>query len=375
MEPRTSENAFEPLREAAISDSVLTHPALMAQGMVVDGSVLLRKIIATAKVDISSAQITGQLDCEGASFDGQAKVPKIVNVAFDARRTMVKQGFIWRNIKTIQGTIGVNSAHVGALVDDLVSWPEQLILDGFLYDRLAFAPTDAKVRIDWLRKGANRYGTFFPQPYTQLAKALSDEGHEREARLVLMERERRLAEELQKSQRAAFRRAYHGPDTKADSGIIWLQMIGARLWSGMIHQFAGYGYAPQRALYWSLALTLVSTVLYFIAYRQGWMVPSSAIVLTSPEWFTAFKTDPIGPALHWSGAAATHYETFYALPYAFDVYLPIVDLGYSSTWGQTTTTWPGTLLRGWTLLLQAAGYIITGLGLAAITGLIQRDRS
>ena len=28
MEPRTSENAFEPLREAAVSDSILTHPAL-----------------------------------------------------------------------------------------------------------------------------------------------------------------------------------------------------------------------------------------------------------------------------------------------------------------------------------------------------------
>ena len=30
MEPRTSENAFEPLREAAIAGSVLTHPALTA---------------------------------------------------------------------------------------------------------------------------------------------------------------------------------------------------------------------------------------------------------------------------------------------------------------------------------------------------------
>ena len=28
MEPGTSENAFEPLREAAIAGSVLTHPAL-----------------------------------------------------------------------------------------------------------------------------------------------------------------------------------------------------------------------------------------------------------------------------------------------------------------------------------------------------------
>ena len=28
MEPRKSENAFKPLREAAVSDSILTHPAL-----------------------------------------------------------------------------------------------------------------------------------------------------------------------------------------------------------------------------------------------------------------------------------------------------------------------------------------------------------
>lgn len=216
---------------------------------------------------------------------------------------------------------------------------------------------------------------FTPQPYTQLAKVLSQMGHDREARLILIERERRLAEELHKSLSKALEEAYHGRDTKGDSGMIWLQMTGARLWSVATFQVAGYGYAPQRALYWSLALTLISTVLYFIAFRQGWMVPTSAILLTSPDWIAAYQADPSHPALHWTGAAATHYETFFALPYALDVYLPIVDLGYASTWGQTTTTWPGTFVRGWTLLLQAAGYFITGLGLAAITGIIQRNRS
>ena len=151
-------------------------------------------------------------------------------------------------------------------------------------------------------------------------------------------------------------------------------MQGARIWSGLTRRVAGYGYAPQRALYWSLGFILVSTIVYFIAMRQGWMVPSSAIILTSPEWATAYQTDPVAPALYWSGKAATHYETFYALPYALDVYLPIVDLGQASAWGQTTTTIGGIFVRCWTWVMQATGYVVTGLGLAAITGIIQRDR-
>jgi hypothetical protein len=319
-------------------------------------------------VDVTGAQITGQLDCVGASLDGKG------GDALNAERLVVKQGFFWHSVKQTLGQVLLANAAVGDLVDDMASWPDDLILDGFTYDRISAAPTDARARLLWLRKGSSRGGTFFPQPYTQLAKVLSQMGHDREARIILMEREQRLAAELQKTLRSAYLRARNGPDTKGDSGKIWLQMQGARLWSAMTYQFAGYGYAPQRALIWSFGLTLFSMVLYFIAHRQGWMVPTAPILLTSPDWIAAFQADAVRPALHWTGAAAKHYETFYALPYAFDVYLPIVDLGYGSSWGQTTTTWPGTILRIWTLFLQVAGYVITGLGLAAITGIIQRDR-
>ena len=49
MEPSTSENAFEPLREAAISDSILTHPTLAhaaqvpAQGLPGDNALKFRQ--------------------------------------------------------------------------------------------------------------------------------------------------------------------------------------------------------------------------------------------------------------------------------------------------------------------------------------------
>lgn len=46
----------------------------------------------------------------------------------------------------------------------------------------------------------------------------------------------------------------------------------------------------------------------------------------------------------------------------------------SSTWGQTTVTWAGWGAHLYTWLLQAAGYVVTTLGLAAATGIIQRNQ-
>ena len=107
------------------------------------------------------------------------------------------------------------------------------------------------------------------------------------------------------------------------------------------------------------------------------MVPTDAVILTSWEWLMAYISSSDTPALIWaesSGPATSHYETFYSLPYALDVFLPIVDLGQQSTWGQTTVTTMGKVARVYTWGLQIAGYVITSLGLAAATGIIQRNQ-
>ncbi len=77
-------------------------------------------LTATGTVEVNGAQITGQLDCERASFDGKG------SDAVNAQRMVVKQGFFWRGVKQVHGQVYLASATVGDLVDDPASWPDDL---------------------------------------------------------------------------------------------------------------------------------------------------------------------------------------------------------------------------------------------------------
>lgn len=349
--------------------------ALNAQGMEAGKDLFLSNVRATGSVDVNGARIGGQMDCEGATLDG-AKT----RVAINAQRLRVEQGLIFRRLATPPiGLISLSAAHASDLVDDPASWPQDannLILDGFTYDRIdGDNNTSFAARRRWLETGSTLNGDFLPQPYTQLAKVLRQMGHAGEARKVLCEREHRLAQHRLAEERAAYLAARDGgPMEKGDTGWIWLRMTFARLWFWLTRIVTGYGYAPQRAVYLSLAVTCVSMIAYFFFWRMGGMVPSDAIVLTSPAWAEAVAANPRAPALVWAGPAATHYETFYAGLYALDAFLPIVDLGQQATWSATTATWWGWTARVWTWGIQIAGYVISSLGLAAATGVLQRNQ-
>ena len=352
--------------------------ALNAQGMNVEQSLILREVSTTGTVDVSSTRIGGQLSCIRARFDGDGKT------AFDAQRMRVTNSFYFRKIARLRGLVTLTAAHVGNLADDSCSWPDgrnSINLNGLTYDLITgTGPITFSARSGWLKVGSHWKEEFRPQPYTQLAMVLRQMGHAGEARKVLMERERLLAVHRLESDRKDFRAAYDGGVmTKGDSGKIWLRMRGAQFWAWLTGRIAGYGYAPQRALYCALVCIGVSFFAYMLFWQLGAMVPTDAVILTSVEWQSAFDLDSLRPALVWadpsrSGPATSHYETYYSLAYAFDVFLPIVDLGQQSTWGQTTVTWAGWSARIYTWLLQAAGYVITSLGLAAATGIIQRNQ-
>jgi len=235
--------------------------ALSAQGVTVGESLFLSNLTATGTVDVNAAHIDGQLDCTGASLDGKGAT------APNAYRMEVKQGFFWCQIKQTLGQITLANATVGDLTDDMASWPDDIILDGFTYDRISAAPTDARPRRNWLRKGASRGGAVFPQPYTQLASVLSQMGHDRAARKIPMARERALAEDHLAQDQARYQRLRNvtDPGERGDAGWVWLAMHSARFWSQLIRFVAGYGYAPERALYCGLVLWAFSTVVYFLA--------------------------------------------------------------------------------------------------------------
>jgi hypothetical protein len=348
-------------------------PALNAHGVETGRDLILSGLAAKGSVMLVGAKIGGQLACEYSFFDGSG------GPALEAQRLSVMEGMVFRKVKKTAGWIDLTSAHVGDLVDDISSWPtdfEMLSLGGFTYDRLSgTAPTTFAARSDWLAVGSRSRGEFLPQPYTHFARVLRQMGHAGEARKVLVKRESLLSAHLHAADRAAYQRALNGdPTEKGDAGWIWLRMTGAWFWSELTRRVAGHGYAPQYALYWSLACVALSFFAYFFFWRLGAMVPANAVLLASPDWAAAVASNPKAPSHAWQGPAATHYETFYSLTYALDVFLPIVDLGQQSTWGQTTATWWGWSARLYTWALQISGWVVTTLGVAAVTGVIQRNQ-
>ncbi len=424
--PRFTQTRFHQL---SLDGSAL--PGLFAQGMIVTGSVFLRNLTATDTVDVNSAVIGGQLSCKGATLDGkgqkalQAQSVKVtqhlvlinitatetVDVAgaeigghldctgatLDGKgqralncQSMKVAAFFWRYLKSVQGAVDLTSAHIGDLVDDIASWPngaDAVVLNGLTYDRISGGSnTSAKDRLIWLATGARFKGTLRPQPYTHLAKVLSGMGHDRDARLVLTERERLLAIEARKA-----RAVEPNGDVDVAFKSVWYDIVNGLswLWDLLLRHIIGYGYAPFRSLWTLLVLISVAWVLAALCWTEGSFAPNSDIIILSPGWTDLISTDcthnpsktpPVclrNPAEAWS--ANNHqgmdWESFNPPAYAVDLVIPVLSLGQTDAWAPSSGRGPW----GWALWwgrwwLIASGWIVSALGAAAVTGIVKQDR-
>jgi hypothetical protein len=248
----------------------------------------------------------------------------------------------WKNVQLQNGAIvDLGIAHVGVLLDEEKSWPApgNLLIDGFTYDSFgAGSPVDVKTRMRWISLQPQARAAFRPQPYRQLAKVYRESGFENEAVQVL------IAE--QDARYAGF-----GP-------------LG-RLWGAFLKGTIGYGHRPLRAIFWSLAVVLLGTIVIAIA--------KSADVMrrTYPE---------NAPA-----AADDHYERLYPLLYSLDVFLPFVNLHQEHYWWPKATakgnfallgyrlTLPGSLVLYYLWLQIIAGWLLSAIFVAGVTGLIRND--
>ncbi len=346
--------------------------ALNAQGAEVKGGVFLRDgFEATGEVNLSGANIGGQLDCSNGCFSNEG------GKALNLQRMHVAESFFFVGVTVEQGSVVLAAAHIGDLCDDPHNWPVagRLILDGFTYDRISAAFTDAPQRLEWLRKGAYWDGEFFPQPYNQLAKVLREMGHEREARTVLIHKEKLLADEQIQKDRAKAQALRAG--TQGEQGYIgwhWLRRTAFKLGNGTARRLVGYGYAPQYAFYWLLGCLAFLTVWYFALWQMGGFVPNSPVVLNSQTWADVLKENASAPGPLWAATAiGKHYETFYSAFYAADVFIPLIDFGQETAWTATTANSAGWLVFITTFVFKSFGWFLTALGAAAITGIIRRD--
>ena len=354
--------------------------ALHAEGVTIMQDVLLTKLTATGTVTVIGAKIGGQLVCEGATLDGAGRD------ALHADSLRVNAGFFFQKLSSVTGRIDLTGAHVGDLVDDVVSWPTKpgdLGINGFTYDRLgSTAPKTLADRECWLLCGSNTDTQFHPQPYTQLAKVLRSMGYSGEARLVLAEQARLLGKEARRLGRlnpdGTHLLDFESPSANAKHVFHVVVDTIARL-------VVGYGHQPWRSAGWLAFLFLIAATLAGLTWQEGSFAPNSAVILTSPAWLQAEAVDCIpapapgcdrNPAQTWSNdpAGGLDWDSFSSVGYAADLVIPILDLGQTDAWAPSKDRGTmGKFLWWGRWVLAALGWIASGLGIAAITGIMQRN--
>lgn len=346
--------------------------ALNLQDADIGQSLFLKSAKFIGEADLKNLKTGGQLSCTGAEFQNESRR------ALNLQRADIGQGFIFRNQTTVQGLVDLAAASCGELVDDLDCWPDptqgrkNLILDGFTYRRI-IGPTDARTRLKWLARGDHWNGGFFPQPYKQLAKVLDDMGHEADAKAVRIS----LAQKLARNSRNE-RIWFAGTELAFLKALLPLPIIW--VWHMALHFLTDFGYRPMKSFYWLVLLWILATTFAHFAWEEGSFAPNSAVALQSENWATysadhSYPPHP-NPAKDWSltSTIGRDWESFNRYAYAADLVVPIIDLGQTDAWAPSTTRGPAGVILWWARwVFTLAGWIVTALGAAALTGIIRRE--
>lgn len=235
---------------------------LNANSIKVTGSVSLGDSCSVeGEVNLRGAEIGGQLNCGGGQFAAESLV--------DVQQASVAGAFLWQNVKwnlesERQAKPGspvrplpsawLNLTHttVGPLADDKESWPStgRLLLDGFVYARIAAGPLDANSRLEWLRRQEDG---FFPQPYLQLAKVLREAGDDSGARRVLIAMENSRVKDPKRGW------------WSKDPNLSWWSWI----WAWALRLTINHGYQPFRAGWWVALFVLTGFLLFSWGHDAG----------------------------------------------------------------------------------------------------------
>ena len=124
---------------------------LYGQAMKVTGAAFLHEITTHATIDLNSATIDGQLNCEKAVFEFET------GDAPNAQEAKINDGLIWQGVTVTKGTLYFANAHTSVLSDDIDSWPsgERIDLSRMNYDTIIGGPLNAKTRLVWPDKISN----------------------------------------------------------------------------------------------------------------------------------------------------------------------------------------------------------------------------
>ena len=201
-------------------------------------------------LELNSLTVDGALHLHAESVDDGKK-----RIHGDVDLCRAKIGILQMAGEPPAGTTDLTGAHVAVLLDEprrYLDDEHRLVLNGFTYDQIHMSGVALTHRLDWLKAGTRRIRTgmdgyhvpshgFVPQPYEQLATVYRGLGQMRDARIILLHKNRARTR-----------------------GMNWRTKWPWRILGYIQDVFVGYGYAPGRAFAWILAL-LFTGVGYFAA--------------------------------------------------------------------------------------------------------------
>lgn len=338
--------------------------ALHCDATIVGADVFLQdEFEARGRINLNRAEIAGNLVLSSATL----------TTGLDAQGMRVRAQFVWADIEGDGIEVDLIDAKVGTLVDSPGSWTsvKRLRLSSFRYDRIE-SKMDVQERLDWLTKHDASVRPFTPQPYVQLANVLRRQGMISAVNTVMIKRE-----DLQRD--ADMKQAVQGNEWW---GLFALVMLLRPFLSLPFKWMFGYGHQPSRVLFWIAVILGITICCAQQIHIHGQFAPTSSVVLTSQDWLDSFPTEPLHPDSPlwrtqmdaWAQTTSGRdYTSFSAFLYALDLFIPLDALGQEKNWA------PSAERGGWgdwghrlRWLVQMAGWVITAIGAAVVTGLIGR---
>jgi len=338
--------------------------ALHCDATIVGADVFLQdEFEARGRINLNRAEIAGNLVLSSATL----------TTGLDAQGMRVRAQFVWADIEGDGIEVDLIDAKVGTLVDSPGSWTsvKRLRLSSFRYDRIE-SKMDVQERLDWLTKHDASVRPFTPQPYVQLANVLRRQGMISAVNTVMIKRE-----DLQRD--ADMKQAVQGNEWW---GLFALVMLLRPFLSLPFKWMFGYGHQPSRVLFWIAVILGITICCAQQIHIHGQFAPTSSVVLTSQDWLDSFPTEPLHPDSPlwrtqmdaWAQTTSGRdYTSFSAFLYALDLFIPLDALGQEKNWAPSAERgWWGEWGHRLRWLVQMAGWVITAIGAAVLTGLIGR---
>jgi hypothetical protein len=329
--------------------------ALSFENAAIKGRLILGKnFSALGRVKLSHARIDGDLVVNGGKTENIVNL-KNDTIALEAHDMSVQRAIIWHHVKA-SGFVDIRYSSCAILDDDIVSWPIRsvcpagkpdaqlseldyrfaregilrrpvtyasgLAMDGFTYQVLGGQDVSWKSRraifqkiVDWAK----------PQPYLQLAEVYRRRGATSEARKVQVAR----------------LNTTHHPLSP---------------WGWILRGLIGYGYRPLRAVWFLIAVALVSGFIFSLAAQHDDFIPARY---------------PHPPDAVSSVCEPQIYPCFHPYVYSVDSILPVLTLQQRDYWmpDLERNRWIGYM--EW--YLSAIGWLVGLLVVAGFTNLVRKE--